>query len=107
MFRPDNQRFFRMPLRKYLDRLDRLHSLIRRKATGPPRELAERLDLSERQLYEYLQEMRDMGAPVRFCKSRQCYYYEKDVKLQLGFVEMSAEEMQRNDGGTWFGAAWL
>ena len=38
-------------LKKYLDRIERMDGMIRRKATGPPKEFARRMQMSERQLY--------------------------------------------------------
>ncbi len=66
-----------MNLTKYLERFDRLHHLIGKKSTGTPAELAEKLDLSKRAVYEYIRIMREMGAPIAFCHVRQTYYYER------------------------------
>jgi len=94
-----------MNLTKYLARFDRLHHLIRKKATGSPAELALKLGLSERAVFEYIRAMRDMGAPISFCAYRRTYYYEHEVQFNVGFRDLSEEETSVIDGGMIVGAA--
>ena len=70
-----------------LNRLESLDYLIRSKATGTPDELAQRLEISERTLYEFLNEMRDLGACIRYSRSRRTYYYYKEGGFSLKFHE--------------------
>ncbi len=70
-----------------LNRLERLDYLIRSKSTGTPVELAQRLDISQRTLYEFISEMRDLGACIKYSKRRQTYYYEKNGRFWVGFRE--------------------
>ena len=88
-----------MNLSKYFERFQRLHSMIRRKATGSPAELAGKLNLSERAVFEYIKAMREMGAPITFCQIRRTYYYEREVKFNMGFRELTDEETNGIDGG--------
>lgn len=67
-------------------RIERLDRLIRTKASGTPRDLAKKLKISERSLYYHLKLIKEMGAPVKYSKSRNCYYYEYEGKLILGFM---------------------
>lgn len=78
-----------MNIIKYFERLQRLHVLISKGATGTPAELAHRLDLSERAVFEYIRTMKSMGAPIAFCSIRRTYYYERNVRLDLGFHELN------------------
>ena len=89
-----------MNLTKYLERFDRLHHLIGKKSTGTPAELAEKLDLSKRAVYEYIRIMREIGAPIAFCHVRQTYYYERTVGFSMGFRELNNEETKSVEGGT-------
>lgn len=59
-----------------LCRLKRIDDLIRTKATGNPDQLARRLGISRRCLFDYLQLMKDNGAPIKYCPSRCSYFYE-------------------------------
>lgn len=70
------QKFF-----ETLDVIDRLDSLIRRKATGKPTELANRLNVCERKVYKLIKMLRTMGAPVGYCQHRESYYYENEVEF--------------------------
>lgn len=67
-------------------RLSRIDYLIRIKATGSPSELARRLGISERSVYEYLNLMKEFGAPIKFNNYRQTYYYEGDGSFNISFL---------------------
>ncbi|GLU55974.1 hypothetical protein Dfri01_54350 [Dyadobacter frigoris] len=60
--------------------------MIGRKATGSPADLAVKLDLSERAVFEYIRAMREMGAPISFCPHRRTYYNEREVRFNMGFL---------------------
>jgi len=69
-----------------LVKLDRLDSLIRRKATGNPRELAIRLEFSRSHLFRMLSFLRiEMNAPINYDKYISSYYYTYQPKFYLGF----------------------
>lgn len=75
-----------MSLQKELQRLERMHDLIRTKRTGSPDVFATKLGIKRAQLYVLLKQLREMGAPVVYSKLRECYMYYEPVELQLGFV---------------------
>jgi predicted DNA-binding transcriptional regulator YafY len=68
-----------------LQRLTRIDYLIRIKGTGTPVQLADKLGLSERSVYEYLNLMREFGAPIKFDAYRETYYYEKEGHFFVSF----------------------
>jgi len=70
---------------RQIERIERLHNLIRLKATGTVRECAQSLQISERQLFRMLEEMKDLGAPIDYDKNRGSYYYTDPVKWRFGF----------------------
>ena len=70
-----------MSLLKYLERAKRMDDLIRRKATGNVEEFAGKLGLSRSVLMEHLRDMRDLGAPIRFCDIRHSYYYDGEFNF--------------------------
>lgn len=76
-----------MAVIKYIERFRRIHTLIRLKATGAPEELSEKIGISESMLYEYLKEMKELGAPIDYCKHRRSYYYGYETELQMRFVK--------------------
>ncbi|MEO6686594.1 MAG: HTH domain-containing protein [Dyadobacter sp.] len=73
--------------------------MIRRKSTGSPSELAIKLDLSERAVFEYIRAMREMGAPISFCPHRRSYFYEREVRFEMGFRELNDDEISKVGGG--------
>lgn len=77
-----------MSLSKYFKRADRLDGLIRRKSTGSPRELAAKLNLSERSLYELINQMKELGAPITYCQPKKSYVYDIPVKFSFGFKKI-------------------
>lgn len=76
-----------MSLLKYVDRLKRMDDLIRRKATGNAKEFSRKINISQSQLFAELKEMRELGAPIEYCTVTKSYFYSKDCRLILDFVE--------------------
>jgi len=75
---------YTMSLIAQLQQLDRLNYLIRRKATGSPDQLADRLGCSRRTVYNLLKTLRELGAEIHYCTERPSYYYEKPLPVDLG-----------------------
>lgn len=67
----------------HLSLIKRLHDLIRRKATGSPEELADRLNISRASLYRYINDLKSLGAPIKYNKERRCFGYEEPFDLKL------------------------
>ena len=60
----------------------RLHELILAKQTGSPKQLAEKLELSERNVHYYIAFMKnEMKAPIVYDSKQETYWYETDCKL--------------------------
>ena len=59
--------------------------LIRTKSTGTPSDFARKLSISRRTLYNYLEIMRELGAPVRYARGMQSYEYAPEGRLLLTF----------------------
>lgn len=65
--------------------LERCDGLIRRKATGKPVQFARKLGISKSSLYDTINLMKEMGAPIEYCNSRQCYIYKYETICYFGF----------------------
>jgi HTH domain len=63
--------------------LERLDSLIRRRATGCIKQLANRLDVSERTAERLIADLRDQGLPICYDRGNNTYYYEKPVSIRI------------------------
>lgn len=93
-----------MALYDYLNRIERLDLLIRQKRTGSPKELADKLDISERWLYILLDELKtELDCPIRYSRRRRSYIYEKPGKIMIGFTsELELWQMKKVSGGEKF-----
>ncbi len=76
-----------MGLYNYLNRINRLDALIRHKSTGPPKELADKLNISERWLYIFLDELKtELDCPISYDRNKRSYVYDKPGKVMIGFT---------------------
>ncbi|HCT29771.1 MAG TPA: hypothetical protein DIW31_03330 [Bacteroidales bacterium] len=84
-----------------IELIERIDQLIRLKATGSPKTLAERLNISEASLYRLIETIKEMGAPVEFSVRYQSYVYCSEVNFMCGFFlkELTYSEAQRVNGG--------
>ena len=81
-----------MDLFRYSERIMQLDQLIRRRGTGSPKECASRLGVSERSLYDIINQLRDIfGSPIEYCKERKSYYYTQPGRIALKFIPDSPD----------------
>jgi predicted DNA-binding transcriptional regulator YafY len=93
-----------MILFKQIELLQRAHKLISQSLTGTPEVFSRRLGISERRLYEIIDEMKAMGAPIEYSRIRKNYYYQKicEARLECTFRCLSDEEVQNISAGNIF-----
>jgi len=89
------------------NRLERLAFLIQRKATGSPEELAERLDVSRRTVYNLIDLLRDQGAEIDYCRSRASFYYVRPVKICFQLFSIVDEVNSIRGGQRYLGNYFL
>ena len=82
-----------MTIIEKLNKIEYIDQLIRLKNTGTPCELAEKLNLSERQVRRYLDEMREMGAEIKYNEYLLTYEYLKPIRFQFGFTSIEMEKI--------------
>lgn len=87
-----------MKLIEHIHLLSRLDYLIRRKATGTPRHLAQRLNISERHVYRLINELKIIGFPVEYNRNRDSYCYEGDVSIHFK-IKINHNEIINVQGG--------
>ena len=80
--------------------IQRLDGLIRRKATGSAEELAQRLGISRRCVYDILAVMKNLNAPIEYCSIRKSYIYTYDCDLNIGYVP--SEHLKGGKSQTFF-----
>jgi predicted DNA-binding transcriptional regulator YafY len=59
---------------KYLERYQRMQNLICAENTGDTEEFAAKIGLSRRMLFNYLEDLRDMGLEIEYCRKRKTYF---------------------------------
>jgi predicted DNA-binding transcriptional regulator YafY len=86
---------------RYINKILRINTLVKLRATGNPRELADKLGISERSVYEYISNMKELGAPIAYSYSHNSYIYYEEGDLVIGFsYEMiNNEESESISGG--------
>ncbi|MXV50387.1 HTH domain-containing protein [Pedobacter sp. HMF7647] len=70
---------------RLIKRIEAVDFLISARKTGTPTSFARRLNISERALYRLLEEMKELGAPISYCKLRRSYYYTEEGRFYAGF----------------------
>jgi hypothetical protein len=70
---------------KQIERIKRIHKLITSEKTGTPIVFAKKLFLSRSQLYNELEVIKELDAPIKYCKKRESFYYETPFELILNF----------------------
>ena len=78
--------------------LERLHELIKRKATGTPEQLAEKFDVSLGTINNFIKTLRNKDLPINYCRERQTYYYEYEVDV-IVFQIKTKEDLRKIQGG--------
>ena len=66
---------------KYYERTKLLIELIEKKKTGSPKELAGKLGLKERMVYNVLDDLRlTLGKEVCYCKEKKSYIFSEKIE---------------------------
>ncbi len=68
---------------KQIEQYKKLDKLIEQACTGTPDELAVRLQISRTQLYTFLESLKFLGAPIKYNRCIQSFYYTANFKLRI------------------------
>lgn len=83
-------------LNAYIEHFD---SLVRQECTGPANEFAQKLNVSERTLHNYLRELRSLGIDVIYDYGKRTYKYSQRGRIFFGFT---TDELRKINGGATF-----
>lgn len=72
-----------MAIVKNIETIIRIDNLIRLKATGTPKSLANKINMSERNIYKIISNMKEMGAPIKYCNISCSFIYTEKVELKV------------------------
>ena len=70
---------------KQIERLQLLNKLILQERTGPPEELAHRLHVSRRTIYDLIDILKDWGAEVAYDRKNRTFYYKLSFEVNIYF----------------------
>ena len=90
-----------MSLIKYIERLQRMDSLISMMSTGTPEEFAEKLGIRRSTLFLSLQEMREMGADIKYSCFRQSYYYADNRRIKIKLESIFPDRTEVTDNANY------
>lgn len=66
------------------NKLQFLIQLIENRGTGTPKELARKLNMSERMIYKYIYMLKnEFKAPIAYNRSAKSYYFSENGRLDL------------------------
>lgn len=79
-----------------INKLKTMNSEIKNEQTGNPYEFAQKLKISRSMLYNYLEEIKALGAGIKYNRKNRTFYYENefDVKMEIHFDK---EESKKSD----------
>ncbi|WP_268122025.1 HTH domain-containing protein [Roseivirga pacifica] len=85
--------------------IKRIHLLIKRRGTGSPEQLANRLQISKASLFRNIDTMKALGAPIVYDFTGNTYYYDYEVDFNFGFI--SDCDAKKYNGGTAYSPSFL
>jgi predicted DNA-binding transcriptional regulator YafY len=85
-----------MKLLEQIERINRLHELIKHRRTGTPAQLGQRLNLSTSMVYKLIDELKLRDVPIVYSRQLGTYYYSRSfqMKISIDFKTLTEEEMQ-------------
>ena len=89
---------------KHLEKIHRIHLFIKNENTGNPKDLAKKLNTSNRNIYCLLDKLKAYGAKINYSRKGETYYYEEDfdIKVAIKVVVMQNGEAKELYGGWYF-----
>ena len=70
-----------------IERIEKMHSMILTKRTGSPDDFARKLGLSRSMMYYWIKDLKELGAPIAYCRSRNSFTYIYPVDFIVKFEE--------------------
>ncbi|MFA6924376.1 MAG: HTH domain-containing protein [Bacteroidales bacterium] len=70
-------------------KIEKIDQMIRYKVTGRSKEIADKLNVSERSVFYLLKKMKEKGAKIYFDKQLNSYRYKENLKFVFGFKKDS------------------
>lgn len=65
-----------MKIYEYQERMNRIRSLAKRNATGTPKELANKIGISERTLFRLVKQIKHQGVSIEYSRKTNTYFID-------------------------------
>lgn len=83
---------------KQIERIKRVDTHIKHKMTGDPEDFSKKLNISKRQLFRIIEELKDYGAPIEYDRSLRTFYYkDRNFKMKLNFTMQFISEQDKKE----------
>ncbi len=86
-----------MRLLESIERINYMHLLINNQSTGSPECFARKLGIRKRQLFNILEALKLMGAPICYDSASRTYYYSKRYILSVEIRMELLDDRDLND----------
>jgi len=83
-----------MIFKKTIKLIGYLDYLIQAGKTGSPKDLAGRIGVSERTLFNYLSDLKELGAPIFWSAEHNSYVYLIPGRIKFGFSSDNPPEQE-------------
>jgi len=64
-------------------KLESVHKAIKNKINGTPKEIAEKLEISRACLYNYIDDLKSIGAEVEYNRTSQYFFYKNEFDIKI------------------------
>jgi predicted DNA-binding transcriptional regulator YafY len=93
-----------MDLFRQIEIIKTINEKTLKKNTGKPIFLAKRLGISRSQLYKLIDFLKDYGAPIKYDRALETFYYEKPFRIKIDFKleDLTINELKEINGGILF-----
>lgn len=61
--------------------------------TGSPKELAIKLEISERQVFRYIENLQELGGKIKFDKLLNSYVYSSEIELLITYCQKNKNKL--------------
>jgi len=88
-----------MAILKHVKRLIYIDNLIRRKATGSLENFAAKNGLCKRAMTDVINEMKELGFPIKYDRSRHTYYYHEQGEMVKNLFVKNGQILSKEEIG--------
>lgn len=74
-----------MQIQKQIEKLQSINLFIEKATTGNSSEFAMKLKISRSHLFNYFEELKHLGAEIKFNRKTKNYSYKNNIKLKINF----------------------